>query len=54
MHIFTDEDENLLVENLIMSSKLHYGLTPKTTRQFADELTNANNKEFCKNGFNVK
>ena len=43
--MFKGEEEKILAEHLIMSPKLHYGLTPKTSRQFVYEFTIANNNK---------
>lgn len=40
--LFSDELENMLEEYLILSAKLHYGLTPKTAREFVFLFGEAN------------
>ena len=44
-HMFTDEEEKLLAEYSLMSSKLHYRLTLKTFKQFMYEFAITNNKK---------
>lgn len=46
--IFTDREEQLLAEYLILSAKLHYGLTSKLTRQFVFEYALSNKKTIPK------
>ncbi|KAB0800181.1 hypothetical protein PPYR_05921 [Photinus pyralis] len=47
--IFSCHEESLLVEYLLTSANLHYGLTPKQTRKFAYEFGQANNKKLPEN-----
>jgi transposase-like protein len=44
--IFTIAEEKLLVEYLLICSKMHYGLTRKQAMQLAYEFATANSKKF--------
>lgn len=47
--IFTCHEESLLESYIVKASKLHYGFTPKTARQFAFQFATANNKKIPNN-----
>lgn len=47
--IFTCHEESLLESYIVKASKLHYGFTPKTARQFAFQFATANNKKIPQN-----
>lgn len=42
--VLNDEDESMLADYLLTASKLHYGLTPKASRELAFEFAQTNNK----------
>ena len=47
--VFSNEEENLLMDYLLKSASLYYGLTPITTRKFAYLFAKENNKKIPNN-----
>lgn len=48
--IFTNEEEALLADYVLTSSKMYYGLSKKKTREIAYQFAAANSKKFLKTG----